>query len=136
MKAHLATFFALMLIQSSCASAGGIGVNHAPAHHAAKVKARADNVRDTARQIVGDPQQFQCLDQIVQQESGWDYTAVNAASGAYGLFQALPPSRMDSAGKDWETNFRTQIKWGVDYMKTRYGSPCVALAFRRGHGWY
>ena len=62
--------------------------------------------------------------------------ATNASSGAYGLVQALPGSKMASAGSDWKTNAATQIKWGVDYMKDRYGSPCGAWNFWQANNWY
>ncbi|MGW1187133.1 aggregation-promoting factor C-terminal-like domain-containing protein [Streptomyces sp. NPDC002559] len=90
----------------------------------------------TARALIGDAAQFQCFSNIVQHESGWNHTATNASSGAYGLVQALPGSKMASAGSDWRTNPTTQIKWGVDYMKSRYGNPCGAWAFWQSNGWY
>jgi hypothetical protein len=80
--------------------------------------------------------QFACLDKIVMKESTWNPRATNASSGAYGLVQALPASKMASAGADWRTNPATQARWGVSYMKSRYGSPCAALAFHNSHGWY
>jgi hypothetical protein len=80
-------------------------------------------------------QQFGCLDSIWSRESGWRVTAANA-SGAYGIPQALPGSKMATAGPDWQTNATTQIKWGLGYIKDRYGSPCNAWAFWQGHGWY
>ena len=80
--------------------------------------------------------QFQCLSNIVTRESGWNLTATNASSGAYGYFQALPGSKMASAGADWRTNPATQIKWGVSYMDSRYGSPCGAWSFWQAHSWY
>src|SRR3954466_1811200 len=73
--------------------------------------------------------QFQCFSNIVDHESSWNYRAVNASSGAYGLFQALPGSKMSSVGSDWQTNPATQIKWGLNYMDSRYGSPCEAWSF-------
>ncbi|MEU6378282.1 transglycosylase SLT domain-containing protein [Streptomyces sp. NPDC046909] len=80
--------------------------------------------------------QFQCFSNIVDHESGWNYTAVNASSGAYGLFQALPGSKMSSVGDDWRTNPATQIKWGLNYMDSRYGSPCEAWSFWQANHWY
>jgi hypothetical protein len=79
--------------------------------------------------------QFGCLDDIYTRESGWRYNAENA-SGAYGIPQALPGSKMASAGADWATNPATQIKWGLGYIKSTYGSPCNAWAFWQAHGWY
>ncbi|KUH38346.1 MULTISPECIES: transglycosylase SLT domain-containing protein [Streptomyces] len=80
--------------------------------------------------------QYQCFSKIVQHESGWDHTATNASSGAYGLVQALPASKMSSAGSDWKTNPATQIEWGLDYMNDRYGSPCGAWKFWQDNHWY
>ncbi|MEV4615695.1 transglycosylase SLT domain-containing protein [Kitasatospora sp. NPDC049258] len=94
------------------------------------------SVQEMALQIIGDDAQFQCFSQIVKRESGWNYTATNASSGAYGLVQALPGSKMASAGADWRTNPATQIKWGLNYMNDRYGSPCGAWSFWQSHHWY
>ncbi|MGW2579931.1 aggregation-promoting factor C-terminal-like domain-containing protein [Streptomyces virginiae] len=80
--------------------------------------------------------QFQCFSNIINQESTWNYKAVNSSSGAYGLVQALPGSKMASAGADWRTNPATQIKWGLNYMEDRYGSPCGAWSFHQANGWY
>ncbi|PWI20467.1 hypothetical protein DI272_14680 [Streptomyces sp. Act143] len=80
--------------------------------------------------------QFQCFSNIVDHESSWNYRAVNASSGAYGLFQALPGSKMSSVGADWQTNPATQIKWGLNYMNGVYGSPCAAWTFWQANHWY
>ncbi|MEU7566148.1 aggregation-promoting factor C-terminal-like domain-containing protein [Streptomyces fradiae] len=80
--------------------------------------------------------QYQCFSKIVERESGWDHTATNASSGAYGLVQALPASKMATAGSDWKTNPATQIEWGLDYMNDRYGSPCAAWDFWQKNHWY
>ncbi|MDT9683656.1 transglycosylase SLT domain-containing protein [Streptomyces sp. TRM76323] len=80
--------------------------------------------------------QYQCFSKIVEHESGWNPTATNASSGAYGLVQALPGSKMASAGSDWKTNPATQIEWGLDYMNDRYGSPCGAWQFWQTNHWY
>src|SRR6266487_1170433 len=79
--------------------------------------------------------QFGCMDQIFSRESGWRVNAANA-SGAYGIPQALPGSKMAMFGAAWQTSATVQIKWGIWYMKQRYGSPCNAWAFWQGHGWY
>ncbi|MDA8320994.1 MAG: transglycosylase SLT domain-containing protein, partial [Actinomycetota bacterium] len=79
--------------------------------------------------------QFSCLNNIWTRESGWRYNAANA-SGAYGIPQALPGSKMASAGADWLTNPATQIKWGLGYIQSVYGTPCNAWVFWQGHGWY
>ncbi|MEU6535314.1 transglycosylase SLT domain-containing protein [Streptomyces sp. NPDC047000] len=92
-------------------------------------------IQAMARQMVASGQ-FQCFSNIVDHESSWNYHAVNASSGAYGLFQALPGSKMSSAGSDWQTNPATQIKWGLNYMNSRYGSPCQAWSFWQANHWY
>ena len=78
---------------------------------------------------------FGCLLDIWNRESGWRYDAENA-SGAYGIPQALPGSKMASAGADWQTNPATQIKWGLGYIKAIYGNPCSAWAFEEANGYY
>jgi hypothetical protein len=80
--------------------------------------------------------QFSCLDPLWAHESGWSVTAYNAGSGAYGIPQALPGSRMASAGPDWQANAATQIRWGLDYIKGTYGSPCAAWDHEQATGWY
>ncbi|WP_199829647.1 transglycosylase SLT domain-containing protein [Streptomyces sp. MMG1121] len=92
-------------------------------------------VQAIARQIVP-AGQFQCFSNIVDHESTWNYQAVNASSGAYGLVQALPAGKMASAGADWQTNPATQIKWGLNYMNQRYGSPCDAWTYWQANGNY
>lgn len=79
--------------------------------------------------------QFGCLVSLWNRESGWRTTAANP-SGAYGIPQALPGSKMSSAGPDWQNNAETQIRWGLNYIKQRYGSACAAWSFKQGHGWY
>ncbi|GGS37303.1 hypothetical protein GCM10010285_15570 [Streptomyces pseudogriseolus] len=86
--------------------------------------------------MIGNSAEFQCFSNIVSHESGWNPQATNASSGAYGLVQALPASKMASAGSDWKTNPATQIKWGLDYMKDRYGSACDAWSFWQANNWY
>ncbi|GHK00743.1 transglycosylase SLT domain-containing protein [Streptomyces sp. NPDC001796] len=92
-------------------------------------------IQAMARQMVA-ADQFQCFSNIVNHESSWNYQAVNASSGAYGLFQALPAGKYASAGADWRTNPATQIKWGLNYMDSRYGSPCQAWSFWQANSWY
>lgn len=92
-------------------------------------------VQAMARQMVPGGQ-FQCFSNIVDHESTWNYRAQNPSSGAYGLVQALPGSKMASAGADWRTNPATQIKWGLNYMNERYGSPCGAWSFWQANHWY
>jgi hypothetical protein len=80
--------------------------------------------------------QFSCLDSLYNSESGWDIHADNPSSSAYGIPQALPGSKMASAGSDWENNAVTQIRWGLGYIKGSYGTPCGAWSFKQGHNWY
>jgi soluble lytic murein transglycosylase-like protein len=79
--------------------------------------------------------QFGCLERLWTRESGWNHRAGNG-SGAYGIPQALPGHKMASAGRDWRTNPRTQIEWGLSYIKKRYGSPCAAWSHFLSRGWY
>jgi hypothetical protein len=80
--------------------------------------------------------QFSCYNNIIMRESMWKITADNPTSSAYGIPQALPGSKMASEGSDWRTNPATQIKWGLGYVKSRYGTPCEAWGFKSSHGWY
>jgi len=80
--------------------------------------------------------EFDCLDNIWSQESGWNVHADNPSSSAYGIPQALPGSKMASAGPNWEDNAETQIRWGLGYIKGRYGSACAAWSYKQGAGWY
>ena len=80
--------------------------------------------------------QFSCLEPLWAHESGWSVSAYNAGSGAFGIPQALPGSRMASAGPDWQTDAATQIRWGLEYIKGTYGSPCGAWAHEEATGWY
>ena len=80
--------------------------------------------------------QFPCLNKLWNKESGWRHTASNPSSGAYGIPQSLPGSKMSSKGSDWKTNPATQIKWGLGYLEGRYGSPCKAWSHSQSVGWY
>lgn len=80
--------------------------------------------------------EFACLVALWNKESGWRVNAYNASSGAYGIPQALPGSKMGSAGADWETNPATQISWGLGYISGRYGTPCGAWNHSQSVGWY
>jgi len=92
-------------------------------------------VQAMAKQIVGGSQ-YLCFSNIVERESGWDYTATNPSSGAYGLVQSNPGSKMASVASDWRTNPATQIKWGLNYMNNRYDSPCGAWEYWQVHHSY
>jgi uncharacterized protein YabE (DUF348 family) len=83
-----------------------------------------------------DQQQFACLDSLWTRESNWRSNAANTSTGAYGIPQALPGSKMASAGADWQTNAATQISWGLGYIAGRYGTPCDAWASFQSKGWY
>ncbi len=80
--------------------------------------------------------QFPCLDKLWKRESGWNYKAENTGSGAYGIPQALPGSKMASVASDWKTNPATQIKWGLGYIEGRYNTPCGAWSHSESTGWY
>jgi hypothetical protein len=80
--------------------------------------------------------QFSCVDNIWEHESHWNVHADNPYSSAYGIPQALPGSKMSSAGPDWQNNAETQIRWGLKYIADRYGTACAAWSFKQAHGWY
>ncbi len=96
--------------------------------------------RSIARALMGrygfSAEQFGCLDALWVKESGWNHRATNPSSGAYGIPQSLPATKMASAGSDWRTNPTTQIRWGLNYIKERYGSPCSAWAHSQRTNWY
>ncbi len=83
-----------------------------------------------------DYHQYSCLVKLWERESNWRVNAHNSSSGAYGIPQALPGTKMASAGADWRTNPETQIKWGLGYISGRYGTPCGALAHSDEYNWY
>lgn len=80
--------------------------------------------------------QMPCLDKLWTKESGWNHKASNPSSGAYGIPQALPGSKMGTVADDWRTNPATQIKWGLGYIKGRYDNPCGAWSHSQRVGWY
>jgi hypothetical protein len=80
--------------------------------------------------------EYDCLVALWQKESGWNVYAHNKSSGAYGIPQSLPGSKMASAGADWATNPATQITWGLGYISGRYGTPCGAYGASQAKGWY
>ena len=96
--------------------------------------------RSAARALLGDygfsSGEFGCLDSLWQRESGWNPHASNPSSGAYGIPQALPGSKMGSVASDWQSNPVTQIKWGLSYIRSTYGSPCAAWNHSQSNGWY
>ena len=100
-----------------------------------------DGAKANARQIAAaeygwDSGQFSCLESLWTRESGWNYQAYNSGSGATGIPQSLPGSKMASAGADWQTNATTQIRWGLQYINGSYGSPCAAWGHSQSTGWY
>ncbi|MGW4434827.1 aggregation-promoting factor C-terminal-like domain-containing protein [Streptomyces sp. NPDC004596] len=123
---------ALTTVAVAAASAG-LALSAAPGHAAAD---SASSARTIAQKMIPDAAQYTAFSKIVEHESGWNPSATNSSSGAYGLVQALPGSKMASAGADWKTNPATQIKWGLDYMNSRYGSPAKAWSFWQANGWY
>lgn len=92
------------------------------------------SARDIARQIFGS--QFSCADALISKESGWRVNATNPSSGAYGLPQSLPGSKMASAGADWRTNPATQLRWMKSYVDSRYDGICGAWSHSQTHNWY
>jgi hypothetical protein len=90
----------------------------------------------TLRQFGWPSSQFSCLDPLWEHESGWQVTAENPSSGAYGIPQALSGPLMASAGPHWQTDAATQIRWGLTYIQGRYGSPCGAWAHEQADNWY
>lgn len=80
--------------------------------------------------------EFTCLLDLWNKESRWKWNAKNPNSSAYGIPQSLPGKKMASAGKDWRTNYKTQVNWGLDYIKGRYGKPCAAWDHSVRKNWY
>lgn len=114
-----------------------------PAKPEAKVESEQlsqGDPKDVARALLSDfgfaADQFGCLESLWEKESGWNPQARNPSSGAHGIPQALPGSKMASAGSDWATNPVTQITWGLGYIQDRYGSPCAAWGHSQARGWY
>jgi len=109
-------------------------------HHGRKHKAVHLTPRQIARRMLRSFHwsgwQFQWLNLLWSRESSWNVYASNPYSGAYGIPQAVPGSKMASAGPDWESSARTQIRWGLDYIKDRYGSPYAAWEHELSTGWY
>ena len=113
----------------------------AAAAEAARVANTPDGARAQARDVMastygwGDDQ-FQCLDSLWTKESNWRVEASNGSSGATGIPQALPGSKMATIAADWETNARTQVIWGLGYIKGSYGTPCAAWSHSQSMNWY
>ena len=110
------------------------------AQRQAAVSSVSGSPRQIARAMLGSfgwsSGQFSCLDPLWEHESRWSVTAANPGSGAFGIPQALPGSRMASAGPDWQTSAATQITWGLRYIRDTYGSPCAAWSHEQATSWY
>ena len=119
---------------------GGGEAAPAPAPSPAGDGTTPDGAQAIARSMMGSygwgDGEFSCLQSLWNRESGWNYQAENASSGAYGIPQALPGSKMSSVADDWATNPSTQITWGMQYIQGRYGTPCSAWAHSESVGWY
>lgn len=106
----------------------------------ARTATTPDGARAIARAMLADygwsDSQFTCLNNLWTRESNWNYQARNKSSGAYGIPQSLPASKMASAGDDWRTNPATQITWGLGYIQDIYGTPCGAWSHSQSVGWY
>jgi hypothetical protein len=115
---------------------------HRPTHRVSRAHARrplTGSPRTIAHALVlrqgWSEAQFTCLDRLWTRESNWEVSAQNA-SGAYGIPQALPASKMAAMGSDWRTNPITQIRWGLWYIANAYGSPCAALQHSYSYNYY
>jgi hypothetical protein len=134
--------FQLRLIQARAAIARRQAARKRAAELAASkaVPAESGSPRQIAQAMLGSfgwsSSQFSCLDPLWEHESRWSVTAANPGSGAFGIPQALPGSRMVSAGPDWQTSAATQITWGLRYIRGTYGSPCAAWSHEQAAGWY
>ena len=143
--AAVAAYDAEIAAQAAAEAAAAQAAAEAAAAQAAAEAAAQVNTpegaRATARSMAastygwGDDQ-FSCLDSLWQKESGWNYQAYNADGGATGIPQALPGSKMASAGADWQTSAATQISWGLGYIASVYGSPCAAWGHSQSVNWY
>jgi hypothetical protein len=123
------------------AAAAAEAARQEAAEQAARSLERAiEDPQSAARTLMADygwgDDQFQCLDNLWTRESNWRHTAENPSSGAYGIPQSLPASKMSRFGDDYRTNPVTQIEWGLWYIEGRYGDPCGAWAHSESVGWY
>jgi resuscitation-promoting factor RpfB len=102
--------------------------------------APAGSAREIGQQLAAERgwtgEQWTCLDKLFQKESGWNPSAENPSSGAYGIPQALPGSKMGTVAADWRTNPVTQITWGLNYIRDVYGTPCGAWSHSVATNWY
>ncbi|WP_328589657.1 transglycosylase SLT domain-containing protein [Nonomuraea aridisoli] len=125
----------VLVLAATLVAAGG-----APAAQAQSSQSSSVRNKSIAKPMVAkrgwSTTQYRCLVKLWHRESGWNHRAANGSSGAYGIPQALPGHKMASSGRDWRTNPRTQIKWGLRYIKQRYGTPCRAWGHFQSHRWY
>jgi len=128
--------------QSAQQSSGQQTAQQTASQHAPRTAAPAPSgsAQSIAESLLGSfgwsSSQFSCLQPLWAGESGWSVTASNPSTGAYGIPQALPGSKMASAGPDWQTSAATQIRWGLGYIESTYGSPCAAWSHEQADGWY
>lgn len=125
----------------AAAEAEAAAARAAAAEEAARSVERAiEDPKSAARALMADyawgEDQFECLDSLWTRESNWRHTAENPSSGAYGIPQSLPASKMAEYGDDYRTNPITQIEWGLSYIDERYGTPCSAWGHSESVGWY
>jgi resuscitation-promoting factor RpfB len=128
-------------VAAGLAIAGAHDTHHAkdPKTPAADLASASSTValgKQMAAQYGWTGQQWYCLDALWTRESGWRMVWNYQGSGAYGIPQALPPSKMASAGADYMTDPRTQIRWGLGYVADDYGTPCAAWRHEEEHSWY
>jgi hypothetical protein len=100
-----------------------------------------EGAREVAKALMAEKygwgdKQFWCLDGLWTKESRWNYRSSNKRTGAHGIPQALPATKMEVIGTDWRTNPVTQISWGLHYIDVRYETPCGAFAKFKRTNWY
>jgi hypothetical protein len=133
---------ALFSEQSSSATVSASAMSLVSSASASVELARdPDGAREVAKSLMEEKygwgnKQYACLDDLWIKESNWNYRASNKRTGAHGIPQALPATKMDSAGTDWRTNPVTQISWGLRYIDVRYDTPCKAWAKFKRSNWY
>ena len=121
---------------------GAHGSHHSRAHLLSAGASHLSGNEALARRMAAGAgwrgRQLHCLDQLWTRESAgtWNPTVTDPTSGAYGIPQAMPGSKMASAGTGWRTGAATQIRWGLGYIAIRYHTPCGAWAHEIAQGWY
>ncbi|WP_345800276.1 phospholipase [Microbacterium sp. AZCO] len=142
LRTRLETARAQKAAEEAAAAAAAEAQRQAEAAAAALAAANTpEGAKATARQIAASEygwgaDQFSCLEKLWTRESSWNYQSYNSGSGATGIPQALPGSKMASAGSDWQTNATTQIRWGLGYIRGSYGTPCAAWGHSNATNWY